>query len=467
MSDLSNIFPPDAKVVISPDEMRAWIMLPPAPQGVKYTLEAVQQWLPQNGVVYGAREDMINKALASGKTYELLEVARGDEPQAPEGGSYEMRVEVKPFTGLAANSDGSLIYDDLSFLQPVPEGQVLAEIVPAKPGVAGKSVTGNAVAPKEGKPDVVLKGKGFVVSEDGRRYVAPVASHLSMVSEELVATPYIQRESLKPEDGPLRFNGNIVIEKDVHAGAVIEASGSVFVGGRCENAKIKAGRNILLGGGMYSSGEIGQVEAKENLWGMMFESVNLKAGGDLCANHLMGCEASAEGRALITGGRGMIVNTSLYARGGVVCQQLGDESGSKTTVSVGMGAELIERFESVEKRMVKLTQDIQNLLQSITAFEKINRNKPDRGKNTNEYRELVAKKDQALSVLNITEGERARLKRTMDSFSVVSIIVKDRVFPGVVVRIDTRLYEVDRPMQKLKFRRSGEVVELVSSTQDR
>ena len=112
MSDLANIFSPDAKVVISPDEMRAWIMLPPPPKGVKYTLQAVQEWLPQNGVVYGAREEMIKKALASGKTYALLEVARGDEAQQSEGGRYEMRVEVKPFTGLRANADGSLIYDD-------------------------------------------------------------------------------------------------------------------------------------------------------------------------------------------------------------------------------------------------------------------------------------------------------------------------------------------------------------------
>ncbi len=466
MGDLPQIFAEGSKVVISPDEMRAWVMLAPPPKGVKYTAEAMREWLPQHGVVHGVQDSMVQNALDSGKTFELLEVARGDEPQDPEGGSYTMRVEVKPFTGLRANSDGSLIYDDLSFLQEVAEGQVLADVVAAKPGVPGRSVKGEPVAPKEPKDGAVLKGSGFVMSPDGSQYLAPARSHLNMVNNELVLTPVLHLESLSAEDGPLGFEGNVVIEADVHAGSVIEAKGSVFVGGRCEHAVIKAGRNVLLGGGMRCSGEIGQVEAKENVWGAVFESVNIKAGGDVCANHLLGCDVKAEGRARVAGGRGMVANSSLYAKGGLVCQQLGDNAGS-TEVSVGMGPELIERYDGVQKRLVKLTQDIQNYLQNIATYEKLNRQKPDKGKNAPEYREMVTKKDQAMSVLNILEGERARLKRTVDSFSAVNIVVRGKVFPGVVVRIDTRTYEVNRPMEKVKFKRDGDLVEAVSSAQER
>ncbi len=466
MGDMSQIFAEGSKVVISPDEMRAWVILAPPPKGVKYTVEAVKEWLPQHGVVYGVQDAMIQKALDSGKTFEMLEVARGSEPEDPEGGSFTMQVEVKPFTGLRANSDGSLIFDDLTFLQEVAEGQVLANVVAEKPGVPGRSVKGEDVPPKEPKDGTVLKGSGFEMSADGMQYIAPVRSHLNMVNNELVLTPVLHLSSLSAEDGPAEFEGNVVIEGDVHAGGTVNAGGSVFVGGRCEHATIKAGRNVLLGGGMRCSGEIGQVEAKENVWGQVFESVNIKAGGDVCANHLLGCDVKAEGRVRVAGGRGMVCNSSVYAKGGLVCQQLGDHSGS-TEVSVGMGPDLIERFEGVQKRLVKLTQDIQNYLQNIATYEKLNRQKPDKGKNAPEYRDMVAKKDQAMSVLNILEAERARLKRTVDSFSAVNVVVRGKVFPGVVVRIDTRAYEVNRPMEKVKFKRDGDLVEAVSSTQEK
>ncbi len=464
MGDLTQIFTEGSKVVISPDEMRAWIILAPPPKGVSYTVAAVKEWLPQHGVVYGVSDDMIAAAINGGKTFEMLEVARGAEPQDPESGSYTMKVDIKPFTGLRANADGSLIYDDLSFLQEVAEGEVLAEVIPAKPGAPGTSVKGEPVPAKEPVDGMTLQGSGFVLSEDGSRYIAPVRSHLNMVSNELVATPCLRVESVTAEDGPLHFEGNVVVEGDVHAGAHIEADGSVFVGGRAEWATIKAGRNILLGEGMRSTGEIGLVEAKDNVWGKVFESTNIRAGGDLCANQILGCEARVEGRARILGGRGTIANTALYAKAGVVCQQLGDESRSRTEISVGMGSDLIERFEGVQKRMVKLTQDIQNLLQSIAAYEKINRQKPDKGKNTPEYRQMVAKKEQAMSVLNILEAERIRTKRTIDGFSAVTVLAKGRVFQGVVVNIDTRSYEVDKTMTGVKFKRDGDVIELSATS---
>ena len=202
MSDLTKIFSSEAKVVISPDEMRAWVMLPPPSKGAPYTVDAVTEWLPQQGVVYGVRKNMIVEALASEKYYELLEVARGDTPVDPIPGRYTLRGEIKPFTGLRANSDGSLLFDDLSFLREAAEGEILADIEPPTPGMAGKSVRGETVEPKEAEETAALAGSGFELSEDGLHYVAPGLSHLNMVNQELIVTPLLKRESLSAADGP-------------------------------------------------------------------------------------------------------------------------------------------------------------------------------------------------------------------------------------------------------------------------
>lgn len=467
MSDLNQIFTDGAKVVISPDKMRAWVMLPPPAGGVKYTIEAVTAWLPQNGVVYGADQALIRAALASRKYHELLEVARGDAPVPASGGGYTLMVEKRPFTGLSGNPDGSLHYENLGFLQEVPEGKILAEIFAPHAGAPGKTVTGEPVEPKEVDAAQILEGSGYAITDEGRYYRAPVVSHVSIANDQLIVTPVLKLGDVKPDGGPVQFEGNVLVEGDVHSGSSITATGSIFVKGKCTMASLNAGRHVLLCEGMRSAEGIGVVEAKENVWGKVFESVDITAGGDLCSNHLIGCEANVQGRANILGGRGQISNTEIYAKGGVVAQKLGSERREATTVKAGMDAELIERNDSVENRIGKITVELQSLQQNITAFERINKNKPDKGKKDPKYLEMVGKRDQLMSVLNILSNERTRIKRIMDQFSAVSVIARDSVWPGLTVVIDTRVFEVQRDMQKCKFKRDQDVIKVVALQQGR
>ncbi len=458
---LTELFTADAKVVISPDKMRAWVMLPPPPAGVQYTPEAITAWLPQHGVVHGVRPGMVKAAAEAQRYFEMLEVARGEEPLAPVGGGYTLHVEKKPFSGLRGNPDGALFYDDMSFLQEVEEGAVLADLHPAREGLPGQAVTGEEVPPPAMPDDRTLTGSGFVLSADGLHALAPSRSHVSVVGEQLVVTPLLRLEKLAPQDGPVQFEGNVLVAGDVLSGAEIEAGGSVFVQGRTGAAKLRAARNLLLSGGMRAQDGFGKVNVGENVWGLCFESADIEAGGDICTNHLVGCEARCEGKALILGGRAQISSTSLYAKGGVVAGTLGDTQGSATTVAAGMEAELIERSEMVTKKLEALNRDINVLSQNITAHERVNRGKTGGGKDDPAYREMVEKRDKMRSVLGIIEGERTRLKRTMDQFATTSIIVRETAYPGVTVVVDTRSYAMQKPMQRVKFRRKQDVVEMV------
>ncbi len=465
MSDLSSTFAAGCKVVISPDKMRAWISLVKPARGVQYTLEAVKEWLPQNKVVFGADDAMIRKALASGVYEDMLEVARGKQPVAPSGGDYKLLVENKPFTGLRAAGDGALMYDDLSFLQEVKAGQVLAEIIPAVEAENGMTVTGDEVPPRGGTPGRQLTGSGFEMAEGGRKAVAPGLSHVSIVNNQLIVTPLHKRGGLSAEDGELVFDGNVLLTGDVLENARINATGSVYVVGRTVSAQIKAGNNVLLSGGMRSQGSFGSIEAKGHVWGLFFESANINAGGDICAGHLVGCEVHVAGRANILGGRAMVAGTNLYAQNGVVAGKLGDGR-SETVVSVGLEKDFLDRYNNITTRLDRLTIDIQSVQQNITAHERVNSRRPDKGKSDEAYKEMVSKRDQALGVLNILNTERGRMKRTLDQASSVSVIVRETTAPGTLIIIDTRSLKVMTPLSRTKFRRSNEIVEAVT-TKDR
>ncbi len=281
-----------------------------------------------------------------------------------------------------------------------------------------------------------------------------------MVNDQLVVTPLVKLPGLSAEAGPFTFEGNVIIEGDATAGAAVEAGGSVFVTGRANSCSITAGNNVLLCGGMFGQNGEGKVKAKGSVWGQFFEMCAITAGGDICANHLSGCEATAEGRANILGGRGQIASTSLYAKNGVVAGRIGTGN-DRTVVSAGMGKDLIDHYAAVNQRFEKLSIDINALQQNIVAHERVNRMKPDKGKNDASYREMVSRRDQSLSVLQILETERTKLKRSIDQFSLVSIVAREGVAPGVVIGIDTRTLQVSHALKRTKFRRSQEVIEAI------
>ncbi|MDL2219988.1 ribose-phosphate pyrophosphokinase-like domain-containing protein [Ruminococcaceae bacterium OttesenSCG-928-O06] len=66
-----------------------------------------------------------------------------------------------------------------------------------------------------------------------------------------------------------------------------------------------------------------------------------------------------------------------------------------------------------------------------------------------------------MGLLNILEGERTRLKRTMDQASTTSINVRDVALPGVEIIIDTRSMKILEPMRRVKFRRVQESIEAI------
>ncbi len=459
MSVLTDVFRDGAKVVISPDKMRAWVWLPPPAKGVRYTEEAIAQWLPQNGVVFGANVQMIRGAVESKKYNDLLEVARGVMPTPAIKKNYDLKVEKKLFLGLSATRDGSLMYDNLHFLQEVHPGQVLAEIIPETPAQNGMTVTGEPILPGAAKPGRTLEGSGFVISPDGLKAVAPVLSHVGFVNDAMVVTPVKKIEDLLGNDPPCEFDGNVVVEGDLGQGAKINAGGSIYVLGNASSATLTAKNNILLSKGMRADGAFGQIEAGGNVWGLFFESCNIKAEGDICANHVGGCEINVNGRASILGGRGYIAYTNLYARMGVVAVQLGGAEGDTSLISAGMTSELIERFAGVEKSIERLNTDIQALQQNIVAHERVNRMRADKGRNNPTYQEMLKRREQSLGVYKILSEEYTKVKRSIEKYSNVSIIARNFAMKGITVGIDTRTRRITTTRERTKFYREGEYIE--------
>ncbi len=460
MDDLAQMFTQESKVVISPDEMRAWVMLPSPQKDHPYTEEGLQAWLLQNGVTFGVRDDMIKAALHNRINGELMEVARGTEAQEGTPGRLVYKVDQQENANIRTGLDGGLVLDDLSFLQELKAGTVLAETMLPVQGIPGCTVNGRVLPPKNTLPPTKdLDGFGFEKSEDGLQYFVPVDSHIRFIDGSMQLTPVLHVESLCEQDGPLEFEGDIVIDKDVLANSVIKGGASVYVAGHCQESTIEAKRNIVLCGGISPLYGRGTLQAKDNIWAKHFERADLKAGRDISAEHFRGCEVVAGGQVRALGRQGLVVGCEIHAKGGLICQILGGDEDTSTEIFVGLEKSLLKRGQEVAQSIEKRNQDVQRMIQSLSAFEKLNRQKPNKGKDLPEYKDMEKKKMASLQVLKMLELERQNIKRKMDSMSSAGVVARDRVFPGVLISIDTREYVTDRKFGKVRFKREGEYIE--------
>ena len=156
----------------------------------------------------------------------------------------------------------------------------------------------------------------------------------------------------------------------------------------------------------------------------------------------------------------MVSGSHLYAKNGVAAGTLGDGR-SETVIAAGMDKEFLDRYNAVVARDDRLNIEVRSLQQAVATHERVNKMKPDKGRKDNAYRDMVKKRDQLLSTLTILSRERARMKRTVDQFSAVSIVAREIAKPGVVIVIDTRSMKVELPMPRIKFRRDLERISAV------
>ncbi len=142
-------------------------------EGEKISRDSLIASLAENNVSHGLIEETIQK-LADGKyDKKPMPIARGSIPKKGEDGRYEFffNTEIdrkKP----KILEDGSVDYQNTDWFPVVKEGDVLAVYHDAKEGDDGFAVDGTVIKGKKGIEQELLKGSGFILSEDKHTYTA-------------------------------------------------------------------------------------------------------------------------------------------------------------------------------------------------------------------------------------------------------------------------------------------------------
>lgn len=426
------------EVFVTADEMRADIVFHKPKEGVKaMSFSDVSRIIKEEGLVYGVREDVINKILIL-KLYERrVSFAFGQNPEEGQDGYFEYFFKREFDRKPAIMEDGNADYMHFETYARVKKEDVLVKYHPAVLGVKGSTVFGKEldVLPRIDLPP--LKGKGFRTLPDGETYIADINGKVELKDGELLVTKIHEVfGDVSSKSGNIDFDGDVIIHGKVRNGMMVEATGTVTVEDIVEAATIRAGCDVIMRAGAMGNGT-GAIQAEGDVFGKFYEKMEVYSKQSIFCDYAMNSNLYASKSVVLTGTKGSVIGGVTYGKESVECINLGNVNNVLTLVQCGVSKDtLFDYYEAKQAiPMVKAT---------IDELERKRKNQKGPDLTEEEYRSAQEK----LSVFKEkVESVEKELEQAKDSF----VLVKGIAYTGAVLEISAERYAIAENKSKTRF----------------
>lgn len=410
------------RVAIVEDGMAARATMSPGP-AVPH--DELLQALGAHGVVHGISPQAV-ACLGEGACERPVLVAEGTQPTRGDAEQLHPEHWHHATPGQRA-AGGSIDYHERHLLHPVREGDVVGAIQPCTLGDPGRDVRGKHLPGLPGERLPLDLGEG--VHREGRTLVARTAGVALFTGQRIDVVPlYTHPRDVDYASGNLHMQGSLLVEGEVAAGFLVEASGDIAVHGSVHGA-VRAGGSAYVEHGIM--GRQG-VRAQGDLTCHHATDGRLRSGNQLTiGDHTSHCVAYArtiaahEGRATVRGGQ-------MYARDRIVVGCAGAGAGTPTLLAVG---HLLDTRAELARRNADVHRESRRDKRSTSADD------PRKGKR------------HASKALDRASHETLRLRRLQrELIEAASIRVTGTCHCGVTVEFGPYRLEVERDLHDTTFR---------------
>lgn len=431
--------------------MEAYLQVPVPENANDYTIEYLQALLEQNGIRYGIIDAAL-KQIIEGQLYnQPILAARGKPAVDGVDGYYEYKFNMNKDRRPQVREDGTVDYWSINSIQSVAEGDVLAIYHPPVQGSDGMNVRGNPVLAKRGKDQAMLKGKGFLRSEDGLTYTAEIDGKVEMQGGRMmVLAIHVVGGDADISTGNIDFRGDVVIHGNVESGITINATGSITIDGTVEACTLNAGKDIILRRGMLG-GHKASVKTKGNIFAKFFENTMIEAEGMVQADVLMNCKVDCKGKVVLTGKRASIIGGEIHAIEGVEVYSLGNEAETRTYIYAGAEPELQTRMAMLERKIADIKEEVARIETGIEQFKILEKERNVSYANDPRRMALLRVRIKNNATLAADEAEFRRLESLLGRSMGASVKVLDKIYPGVRIHIGLEKLKVQNEASNVEF----------------
>ena len=186
-----------------------------------------------------------------------------------------------------------------------------------------------------------------MIMNDRVTYVSTVTGAISMVDGKVDIKKLMVVQEVRITDKKIKYDGSVFVIGNVNSGSVIEATGDVIIGGHMESSDIIAGGNVIIKGGVTAPIR-GSVTAGGDITAKYFEGSTI-SGTNISANYFFNCKIDSKGMVKTLGRAGTMYGGTINSLYGVEVGNLGNKSGAKTIVNVGVNSNILTQYNNIQK----------------------------------------------------------------------------------------------------------------------
>ena len=430
------------------------------------TADDVLDALRGAGVTHGINREAILGLLADARYDERIEAAAGDPPVHAR--SAKVVYHFDPHRGrpyLVMEFD-RINLRELNFVENISEGDLLAELEPPVAASDGRSVLGDVVPARRETEEVrLVAGSNTELRADGTALIATADGNVRLVQGTVLVEPVVTVACVDYSTGNIRFDGSVVVEKDVADGFVVEAKGDIQIGRGVGRATLKAGGNVLLKAGVNGGGT-GRIECEGDLFAKYLESSTVVSHGNVFAEEaIMHSHVTTWKHCVLNGRRSEIIASTIVVAGSLWCKKLGSIAEAPTRVSIGVNPGLLEAFrttrqeiESCESRMGDLERQVDQIDRAVTdgrTEQKLLQQKLLQQKLLDLRERLAAELTEARMRMPELRHRLHGYRENLDASRESRLVVEDTIFHGAVIVFGAREYYPPEKGARKTVLRSG------------
>jgi len=458
-------------VSVSDDFMTATLSITPACGGRRVTREEVLKELADRGVVSGIMEEEIDAAVAAGQA-SRQQIAAGTLPCPGEDSQFVSLIpEAREMVPLVSDDQNTADYRNLGDLVSVSLGDPLMRRTPPTPGLPGQNLLGITFPTSDGCEIPFADNLTGVACDlhDCDLLLAACSGFPVLVPRGMMVEPVFKLKRVDLSTGNLHVKGSLEIAGDVSEGMEVTATEGITVGGIVEAARLEAGGDIEVKGGVIGHGKLflGKNEGRK-------EAAQLKAGGRVTVQFaenaliIAGAEITVRELAMqseLTSGTSITVGETGGRKGHIIgglCRAatlvhaivIGSHAGVPTVVEVGVDPSLNQKLGFVKDTLDEKGGRLEELTKTL-AYVRENPGSMEPG--LLQLKERVYAKLQ--SEVAELAGEKKRLQKRMEINGLARVEVERDAFLGVQVRIGHSTLQVEDDLVGPTFRLGPDGVE--------
>ena len=318
-------------------------------------------------------------------------------------------------------------------------------------------VVGEVLLADKGKQAHLVAGNGVKVSDDGQSFYADIKGCVVLNYPVLeVLELYEVQGDVDYSTGSIDFSGNVIINGTVHEGFEVKADGDIIIQNCVESARIIAGRDVRISGGILGHGK-GVISAGRDVYAEYAQNGKIEAQGTVYLNDFAVNSTISCNYLNMLKKHGSVVGGEIIAQRGIDIINLGSQSGTKTYVSAGTDFLVRTKIKELDDAIKFFNENLKKIDNTLKPILKRMKSDPNNQKYNNALvKSTIDKRKELASTLRIMEAKKKHLQEQLEiegvcfvkvkhtCFGDVHITIKDLKFNNAYKRENVRFYEDKR-----------------------